>query len=156
MKSRTKYISIPTSIKFANEFVNAYHRHHIGVYAARFAVGCVSADEPGSVCGVAIAGNPVARALADGFTIEINRVCARDGYPNACSFLIARVVSIAKTMGYHRIITYILDSESGKSLTSAGFKLDGLVKGHTWSNKSRPRIDKHPLCDKKRYALPLI
>ena len=149
-----KYISIPTAIKQANQFVADHHRHHKPVYAARFAVGCIRPGED-ELVGVAIAGNPVARALADGFTLEINRVAVKEGNPNACSFLISRVVKIARVMGYDRIYSCILDSENGASLSSAGFFMDGLIKGKTWSHPSRIRTDKHPVCDKKRYCLQL-
>ena len=56
-------------------------------------------------------------------------------------------------MGYKRIITYILNSESGASLRAAGWILLGHVRGRSWSCKSRPRTDKHPTCDKQKYGV---
>jgi hypothetical protein len=41
---------------------------------------------PGSIVGVAIVGMPVARMLADGWTVEVTRLCT-DGSRNACSML---------------------------------------------------------------------
>jgi hypothetical protein len=50
--------------------------------------------------------------------------------------------------GYHRLGTYILASEPGTSLTAAGYRLVGEVKGRSWNCQSRPRIDKHPTQNK--------
>ncbi|MGT2493099.1 XF1762 family protein [Cupriavidus basilensis] len=43
-------------------------------------------------CGVAIVGRPVARALDDGWTLEVNRLCT-DGTSNACSMLYAAALA---------------------------------------------------------------
>jgi hypothetical protein len=58
-------------------------------------------------------------------------------------------------MGYREIGTYILKQESGTSLIAAGWRVVGEVKGRSWSNRSRPRVDKHPLQDKLRFAKTL-
>ena len=50
----------------------------------------------------------------------------------------------AKSMGYRKLITYILASESGVSLKAAGATLIGEAGGGSWSAPSRPRIDRHP------------
>lgn len=43
-------------------------------------------------------------------------------------------------MGYRRIVTYILQSESGISLKASGWLLDADgVGGGTWDTPSRPR-----------------
>ena len=80
------------------------------------------------MCGVAIAGQPVARKLDDGLTIEIRRVCT-DGTRNACSILYAACAKAARAMGYKRIVTYTLISEPGTSLLAAGFKSAGEAGG---------------------------
>ncbi len=82
---------------------------------------------------------PVARMLDDGKTLEITRVCVLEGYKNACSMIYARLVKIAKLMGYKRIITYTLTDESGASLRALGARQVGFVRAGEWSCPSRPR-----------------
>jgi hypothetical protein len=50
----------------------------------------------------------------------------------------------AKALGWKRLITYILHSDSGISLKAAGWKLIGEAGGGSWNTKSRPRVDSHP------------
>jgi len=92
----------------------------------------------GKLVGVAIAGRPVARRLDDGTTLEILRV-ATDGTPNACSWLYARVVKIARLLGYSRVITYTLEEECGACLRAVGARIVGKVEPQEWSVPSRPR-----------------
>lgn len=133
----------------ADAFIRARHRHH-GV-----PVGAIwrhaAHDDNGELVGVAVVGRPVARALDDGLTVEITRLCT-DGHPNACSMLYgaARRAAIAK--GYRRGLTYILASEDGASLRAAGFAKLWEVKGRSWDCPSRPRTDKHPTEDKVAYG----
>ena len=105
------------------------------VTGGKFAVGC---EVDGKLVGVAVAGRPVARRLDDNRTLEVLRVCS-DGTRNACSFLYARVVQIARLLGYAKIVTYTLASESGASLKAVGAKLVGKVRPQEWSVPSRPR-----------------
>lgn len=77
---------VPISLPEANEFVKRHHRHHKPVTGHKFSIAV--ADEQGQVRGVAIVGRPVARALDDGWTLEVTRCCT-DGCPNACSALYA-------------------------------------------------------------------
>ena len=79
-------------------------------------------------------GRPVARKLDDGFTLEINRVCT-DGTRNACSMLYGACVRIAREMGYHKVITYILESENGASVKAANFKDCGIAGGKHWTGE---------------------
>lgn len=102
-----------------------------------------SAVSISQVCGVAIVGRPVARMNQDGFTLEILRV-ATDGTKNACSALYAACWRAARAMGYRKVITYVLASESGVSVKAAGFKCIGQRGGGSWDRKTRPRVDKHP------------
>lgn len=60
----------------------------------------------------------------------------------------AECLALAKALGYKRIGTYILATESGMTLKAAGWRLIGEVKGRSWSCPSRPRVDKHPTQDK--------
>jgi hypothetical protein len=94
--------------------------------------------------GVAIVGRPVARHLDNGWTVEVNRTCT-DGTANANSMLYGAAARAARALGYRRLITYTLKSESGASLRGAGWHVVGERDGRSWSCPSRPRTDKHPL-----------
>ena len=139
---------IPINLKQANEFVIFHHRHHSKVQGCKFCIGAV--DENNIIHGVAIAGRPVSRYLDDGTNLEITRLCT-DGYKNACSFLYAACVRIAHEMGYMKIITYILITESGVSLKAAGWKEQGICGGGNWNVKSRPRMNSINTCRKRMF-----
>jgi len=130
----------PIGIEEANIFVKSRHRHHAPVLIARFAVG-VTHD--GVLVGVAIVGNPLARALMDDYTAEVLRVCVTDEAPKgACSFLYTRCKRIWQQMGGKKLITYTLQSEGGASLRGAGWAQEALLDGRSgWDTPSRPRIN---------------
>ena len=132
---------IPIFQKEAFEFISRYHRHHKKPVGSIFQLACSDGE---SVRGVAVVGRPSARMLQDGFTAEVTRLCT-DGAPNACSMLYSACWRVAKSLGYRKLITYILDTEPGTSLKASGWKLIGERGGGSWSVPSRPRIDKHPL-----------
>ncbi|HTF68645.1 MAG TPA: XF1762 family protein [Edaphobacter sp.] len=138
---------IPISLRQANEYVRTHHRHHSVVQGNKFSVGARAAQE---MVGVVIVGRPVARMLDDGMTVEVTRLCT-NGAANACSFLYAAAAKISREMGYSRIVTYILASESGLSLKAAGWLRSVESSGGTWSRPSRPRKDSHPLEAKVRW-----
>ena len=119
----------PITLKEANEYVNKHHRHHKGTVGHKFSIACYDDDR---LVGVAICGRPVSRYLDDGFTCEINRLCT-DGTRNACSILYGACARVAKGMGYHRIITYILESENGASLKASNFTCEGVAGGTHWT-----------------------
>jgi hypothetical protein len=137
----------PISFADACAFVDAHHRHHRKPQGHKFSL-CVQVD--GKVVGVVIVGRPVARRLDDGLTLEVTRLCT-DGTPNAASKLYGAARRVAGAMGYERVVTYTLDEEPGSSLFGAGWTLDGVTDGRSWSVPSRPREDKHPLGIKKRW-----
>lgn len=143
---------VPITLKQANAFVIQNHRHHSKVQGCKFCIGAV--DDNGELRGVAITGRPVSRYLDDGTIAEITRLCT-DGYKNACSFLYAACVRIAKEMGYKKVITYILITENGASLKAAGWIEQGICGGGNWNVKSRPRKDSPNVC-KKRLFYKLI
>ena len=128
---------------------NAYpdHRHHRPVTGHKFSIGC-TAD--GRLVGVAIVGRPVSRYLDNGLTLEVNRLCT-DGTKNACSMLYAAAWRAARAMGYEKIITYTLDTESGASLRAAGWTCAGLTGGKRWTGSRRPAADLYPAQMKYRY-----
>ena len=107
----------PMTLREANAFVEQHHRHHKPVVGHKFSIGCTDGKE---IVGVAIVGRPVSRHLDDGWTLEVNRLCT-DSTHNACSMLYAAAWRAARAMGYRRLVTYILDSESGTSLKASGW-----------------------------------
>jgi hypothetical protein len=143
-----RFIIIPIDLKTANDFVVKHHRHHGKVQGHKFSIGLYDLKQDKMVA-VAIVGRPVARNLDDGITLEVTRMCS-DGTKNACSILYSRAWQVAQALGYCRIVTYILESENGASLKASNYTYTGDTPGRSWG-VSRPRIDKHPLCDKKRY-----
>lgn len=140
---------IPITIRDANLFVGRHHRHHKPSQGGLFAVACGDDEE---VRGVAIVGRPVARRLQDGWTAEVIRL-ATDGTRNACSMLYAAAWRACRALGYRRLITFILATEPGVSLTAAGWKCVGSTPGKSWSVKSRPRVDRHPLQMRLRWEV---
>jgi hypothetical protein len=141
---------VPINFDEAQAFVKKHHRHHIPPVGHKFSIAAAIGE---TVVGVVIVGRPVARRLDNGFTLEVTRLCT-DGTKNACSFLYSAAWRVAKNLGYRRLITYILQSETGTSLAAAGWKALYETPGKSWSVKSRPRVDKHPLQVKILYEAP--
>jgi hypothetical protein len=133
---------VPCDLDEANAFVRRHHRHHGPVVGHKFSLAV--ADPAGEVRGVAVVGRPRARFLDDGMTLEVYRV-ATDGCPNACSALYGACRRAVFALGYRRLVTYTLDTESGRSLVGAGWRCLGTAGGGSWSRPSRPCVDKHPL-----------
>ena len=125
----------PIILREANAYVAQHHRHNMPTNGHKWSLACYDDDR---LCGVAIAGQPIARKLDDGLTIEVRRVCT-DGTYNACSKLYGACARVAKEMGYKRIITYTLQSEPGTSLTASGWKNCGEAGGVSWNVPSRHR-----------------
>ena len=89
--------TIPISLKAANEFVTTHHRHNKKTAGHKFSIGAML---DGELIGVAICGRPVARALDNGTTLEVLRVCIKDPAPrNACSYLYARCKKSGRLWG---------------------------------------------------------
>ena len=155
--------AIPLTLTEANQFIEKHHRHHHRVIRDKFRVGC---EVDGKLVGVATVGQPVARMLCDGFTLEVTRLCT-DGTKDVCSFLYSRCARIAKEMGYRKIITYILDTEDGTSLKASGWHCETKsAGGGSWNVPSRPRElvvttlfgeeQKYPIGKKQRWAKELV
>lgn len=138
---------VPITLDEANAFVRGHHRHNGAVRVHRFAVAVASAGE---IVGVSIAGNPRARHLQDGWTVELLRT-ATDGTRNACSMLEGAICRAAFALGFRRVVTYTRKSEPGASLRAAGFRIVGEVKGREWDAPSRPRVRRGDLEDKWRW-----
>ena len=141
----------PVSLREANTFVQAHHRHHRPVVGHKFSIGC---EADGQLVGVAIVGRPVSRYLDDGRTLEVTRLCTMGG-KNACSMLYAAAARAAKSMGYQKIITYTLDSEHGASIRAAGWCCTGTAGGLRWTGARKPDCDLYPPQMKLRYEKTL-
>lgn len=132
----------PVSSTEARRFVNEHHRHNEAppAMSVMFAVGLFRGDE---LVGVLTAGRPVARALCDGFTLEIHRTCLAGEVDNGNSRLYGAMCRAAKALGYRRVITYTLHDESGASLLASGFSRVADIGARSWrdSSVSRPRYD---------------
>ena len=138
----------PCTFPEACAFVGLHHRHHRPPVGHKFSLAVAGDD--GEVPGVALVRRPVARALDDGWTLEVTRV-ATDGTRNANSALYGACRRAAWALGYRRLVTYTLPTESGASLRGAGWRLIGEAGGGSWSCPSRPRVDTHPLERKLRW-----
>ena len=150
----------PVSLKEANAFVAAHHRHHKPTRGHKFSIGCAAEGRLGGVSiglsngeeivGVAIVGRPVSRYLDNGLTLEVTRLCTT-GEKNACSMLYSAAARAAKAIGYRKIITYTLDTEAGASIRAAGWTCMGQAGGKRWTGKRCPAVDLCPPQMKLRY-----
>jgi hypothetical protein len=112
---------VPCKLREAREFVANFHRHNKPPQGGLFAVGASDGEK---LCGVAIVGRPVSRHMEDGRTVEVTRCCVVKNAPKGTpSALYAACWRAAKAMGWERLITYTLQSESGASLRGAGWKV---------------------------------
>jgi len=140
---------VPISLDEANELVARWHRHSNPTVGHKFSIGLAAGEE---MVGAAIIGRPVARPLDDGWTLEVLR-CVTNGHPNGCSKLYAAAWRAVRAMGYRKLITYTLKSESGTSLRASGWVSVHEVAARSWDTPSRPRVDKHSLQQRLRWEL---
>jgi hypothetical protein len=133
--SDARLVVVPLNRDDANAYVERHHRHAAPVVGHRFAIGAARRDQ---LVGVAIIGRPTARALQDGWTVEVVRLCTT-GERNVCSFLYRAAWRAARAQGFRRLVTYTLRSESGASLRGAGLKVVGELQPREWDCPSRPR-----------------
>jgi hypothetical protein len=132
----------PMSLREAGRFIDQFHRHHAAPQGGLFALAAMA--DGAVVVGVAIIGRPLARALQDGFTAEITRLCALPEAPrNTCSFLYGRAWRAWQAHGGKRMVTYTLASESGASLRGAGWRLIGEVGARDWFRERSPGATGH-------------
>jgi len=141
-------------------FIRDYHGHNDPPLGDIFRLGAAEL-QTGRIVGVAMVGRPIARALQDGWTVEVLRVAVRRdmdpyrldrGFPGACSFLYAAAWKAARALGYRRMQTYTLDRESGASLRAlAGWHPGKVIPGRGWSCPSRPRVNLPVSLEDKRH-----
>lgn len=148
----SRFRAVPVSRVEAQAFIARHHRHHEPSIGDIFRVALALGDE---LVAVAMIGRPVARALNDGTTAEVTRLCVaeRDDVKHAASALYAKCWRIAREMGYTRLITYTLHDETGVSLVAAGWRVVYQVRGRSWDTPSRRRVDRHPTSDKTLWEM---
>lgn len=113
--------AVPMTISEAKVFVTNFHRHNKAPQGGLFAVGASNGNE---LIGVAIVGRPIARRLDDGKTAEVIRCCVIEDSPKgSCSFLYSRCWKACRALGWEKLITYTLQTESGASLRGAGWQV---------------------------------
>ena len=136
----------PITQREAFAFIRAHHRH---LKPPRGWLFGVAANDGEKVIGVAVVGRPESRMLQNGYTAEVTRLCT-DGTPHVPSLLYGACWRAARALGYQRLITYTLKSESGNSVKATGWKDLGLTKkGGDWNRPSRPRVNTHPTEQKR-------
>ncbi len=144
--------AVPATRDGVNKLIADMHRHHKPVVGYRFAVVAMDGNR---VCGAAVVGRPVARELPQYTWAEVTRLVT-DGTKNACSFLYSRCARICREMGFERIQTYILESESGASLRASGWEFDGWTEGGDWNTPARKgRRTDQPMERKQRWKKDL-
>lgn len=130
----------PITYREACAFIREHHRHHPPAQGHLFSVAVNDGEK---VVGVATIGRPVARMLQDGFTAEVTRLCT-DSTPHVASKLYAASWRAARALGYRRLITYVLATETGTSVRAAGWREVGKAGGGNWNKPGRPRVDTTP------------
>jgi hypothetical protein len=153
----TRLWVVPLELDEANTIMQTMHRHHDGLPVHRFSIGAV--DSVGVIHGAAICGRPAARTLSSRDVLEVSRLCT-DGTPNACSILYAAAARSATAIGYRRVQTYILDTETGTSLVAAGWRFDGntdpiTATHHNWANRPGRKDTPHLYGAKGRWVKDL-
>lgn len=139
----------PIDFDEACKFIAEHHRHHLPPQGWKFGIAVNNGTK---IVGVVTVGRPVSRMLDDGWTLEVTRLCT-DGTRNASSILYGAASRATFALGYKRIITYILKSETGVSLKASNWKEIGAAGGGSWSRHGRPRIDTHPTEQKTLWEL---
>jgi hypothetical protein len=124
---------VPLTLAEANAFVRKHHRHTRMVQHHRFSLGCIV---DGRLVGVAVIGRPACRQHDQNIVAEVSRLTT-DGTRNAYSFLLGAAARACKAMGFERIQSFTLQSETGASLRAVGWR-----QGHESSRGNRrPRPD---------------
>ena len=148
----------PVTFRDACAFVRRHHAHNAPPVSWR--MGHAVWNGRHTLIGVAMVGNPVARALNGRGIVEVNRLCVRrDIAPmlcrDACSKLYSVAARAAERAGFVRIISYTRQDEDGASLRAAGWVPDATVRGRSWHSKRRARSNTNAFVDKVRWSRTL-
>ena len=132
----------PIRFRDAARFVATHHAHCNPPLVHRFSLGVWNGRW--RLMGVAIVGNPVARALMGRNLVEALRVCVRrDTEPmlrdGCCSKLYAAAAKSAEREGFEKIITYLRADEDGASIKAANWVCEADVPGRGWHSARRRR-----------------
>ena len=128
----------PIDREEARAFIKAHHRHLEMGPSWKFGVAVHDGEE---IVGVIVVGRPVARHEDDGRTLEVTRCCVLEGRKNASSMLYGAARRAAWALGYRRLVTLTLQSESGASMRASGFRLIGERPDRNWNSPGRPRVE---------------
>jgi hypothetical protein len=141
--------AVPVGLAEAQEFIANFHRHNAAPVGYLFAVGV---SDGARLVGVATTGRPVARHLDDGSTAEVTRCCVVDDAPKgACSFLYGACWRAAKALGWTKLVTYTLTSESGASLRGAGWRVVATTRARNPGNwQNRPGREWQPVVGQQK------
>jgi hypothetical protein len=133
---------VPLTLAQARRYVAEHHRHNEPPIGHKFSIGL---ERDGVLVGVVMASRPIARMADDGRTLELIRLTT-EGDRNACSRLYSAACRAAEAMGYHKVITYTLDTEPGSSLRASGFIATTTSTGGSWTREGLGRMeaDVHP------------
>lgn len=131
----------PISFRDAARFVGRHHSHSRPPLTWRFGFGIWNGRV---LMGVAMIGNPVARAFMGRNLVEVLRLCVRrDTEPmlrdGCCSKLYAAAARRAEQAGFSKIITYTTIEEGGASVRAAGWVREAEVPARGWHSARRPR-----------------
>lgn len=130
---------VPLTRDEANAFIGRLHRHNKRVAGHRAAIGC---EVGGQLAGVAVLARPCRALQADRFLVEVVRLCVDDTIApmGTCSWLYARARRAAAALGFLRVTTCTLESESGASLRGAGWSPVRKMRARKgYNTPSRPR-----------------
>lgn len=129
---------VPLTMAEAKRFVLTFHRHNRPPLGGIFSMGL---EHEGTAVGCAIAGRPVSRVLDDGYTLEVTRTCVLPEAPKgSVSMLYGACRRAAAALGYRKVLTYTLESESGASLRGAGWAQTAFLEARGgWDCPARTR-----------------
>ncbi len=149
-------LKIPSHATVRN-FVARHHAHCDVPTAWRFHNAVYNGT---TLIGVAVVGNPVARAYMGRGILEVKRLCIRRDTPsalrwNAASMLYGWCAREAELRGWRKIITYTRADEPGTSLKGAGWTREGRVRGRGWHGSGRARSNRNGWIDKIRWSRSL-
>jgi len=146
---------VPLELRELNELVEKWHRHHKKVQGHRFSIG-VTDKNTGELVGGCSVGRPVARKVNPKEVLEVTRLVT-NGHKNACSILYAAAARVGRELGYKKIQTYILQSETGHSLKVSGWTLENdSAGGGQWKHTDgKPRRTDQPTEKKQRWSKTL-
>lgn len=148
---------VPIFQKEAFRFISKNHDHHIPPVGTIFQIGL---ELDGELVGVATCGRPVGEKIDFKKVVEVTRTCVVRGgrkIPNANSKLNAACARIAAEMGYKKIITFTLESESGASYIASGWTDEGIVSRKIWNSSGkriRTNVIDYPLFGETKQKYP--